>query len=429
MDKPSIIIGKTIMAKGAANMEGDHNTHGAPLSQEEIDLTKEKLGLPSKKFYVPKEVIEHFRHRFSSLNNQAVQWKELCNTLNKVPSLNKIISSTIFGKMSSEFENPDFKSGEMLATRKAFGVVLDNIAKKLPQLVGGSADLEPSNYTGNFAKTYGDFQKQNKIGRNIPFGVREFPMAAIMNGMSLHGGTIPFGGTFLVFSDYERPALRLASIQNIQVIHEFTHDSFYVGEDGPTHQPIEQIMSLRAIPNFNVYRPADSKETASCFKLAIKDKNIPSALILTRQGVPTLEFSQKQMDENVSKGAYIVVDSKKTNPDIIIIATGSEVSLAIEVSKSLIDKNVRVISMPSWEVFSAQSDKYKKEIIPDRGNLKVSLEAGITSGWGKFIGRNGLSIGINHFGSSAPANDLAIKFGFTVDKVSSKIKKYIKELL
>ena len=429
MDKPSIIIGKTIMAKGSANMEGDHNTHGAPLSQEEIDLTKEKLGLPGKKFYIPKEVIEHFRYRFSSLNQQAVQWEKLCNSLNEISGLKKIISNIIFGGMPSEFENPDFKSGEILATRKAFGAVLDILAKKLPHLIGGSADLEPSNYTGNFAKTYGDFQKTNQIGRNIPFGVREFPMAAIMNGMSLHGGTIPFGGTFLVFSDYERPALRLASIQSIQVIHEFTHDSFYVGEDGPTHQPIEHIMSLRAIPNFNVYRPADSKETASCFKLAIKDKNTPSALLLTRQGVPTLEYSQKRMDENVSKGAYIVVDSKNNDPDIIIIATGSEVSLAIEVSKSLIDKNVRVISMPSWEVFSFQSDKYKKELLPDRGNLKVSLEAGITSGWEKFIGRSGLSIGINHFGSSAPANDLAIKFGFTVDKVISKIENHIKKLL
>ena len=316
----------------------------------------------------------------------------------------------------------------MLATRKAFGAVLDSIAGNFPQLVGGSADLEPSNYTGNFANTFGDFKKTNKSGRNIPFGVREFPMAAIMNGMALHGGIIPFGGTFLVFSDYERPALRLAAIQKVRVIHEFTHDSFYVGEDGPTHQPVEHIMSLRAIPDFRVYRPADAKETAACMKLAIKDKTTPSALLLTRQGVPILETAQKLTDANVSKGAYVVLDCKG-NPEIILLATGSEVSLAVEVANKLERKKVRVISMPCWEIFNLQSDEYKKELIPERGNLKVSIEAGITNGWEKYIGRNGLAIGIDHFGSSAPAVDLATKFGFTADQVINKIETYLKELL
>ena len=253
-------------------------------------------------------------------------------------------------------------------------------------------------------------------------------MAAIMNGMALHGGIIPFGGTFLVFTDYERPALRLAAIQKIRVIHEFTHDSFYLGEDGPTHQPIEHIMSLRAIPHFKVYRPADAKETASCVKLAIEDKNTPSALLLTRQGVPILTNGQKQTDINVSKGAYSVIDCKGL-PEIIILATGSEVSLAIEVAKKLRTKKVRVISMPCWEIFNDQTNEYKKELIPDRGNLKVSIEAGITIGWEKYIGNNGLAIGINHFGSSAPATDLAIEFGFTPDQVTNKIEKYLKELL
>ena len=358
MDKPSIIIGNTVMAKGASTMEGDHNTHGAPLPQEEIDITKEKLGLPAKKFYVPTEVIDHFTQRFSDLTLEAKQWKEFFNKATKETELKHIIASTISGKIISEFETPAFKSGEMLATRKAFGAVLDSIAGSMPQLVGGSADLEPSNYTGNFAKTYGDFQKNNKSGRNIPFGVREFPMAAIMNGMSLHGGLIPFGGTFLVFSDYERPALRLAAIQKVRVIHEFTHDSFYVGEDGPTHQPIEHIMSLRAIPDFNVYRPADAKETASCIRLAIENENTPSALLLTRQGVPILSGSQKQVDANVSKGAYTLIDTKGS-PEIIILATGSEVSLAIEVAKKLDGKKVRIVSMPCWETFDKQADDYK----------------------------------------------------------------------
>jgi transketolase len=428
MDKPSIIIGNTIMAKGAANMEADHNTHGAPLPQDEIDLTKQSLGLPDKKFYVPAEVIEHFSHRFSDLIKESKDWKEKYKKFSDSAELKDLIASTITGKIVSEFEIPDFNAGDMLATRKAFGAVLDSIAGNFPQLVGGSADLEPSNYTGNFANTFGDFKKTNKSGRNIPFGVREFPMAAIMNGMALHGGIIPLGGTFLVFSDYERPALRLAAIQKVRVIHEFTHDSFYVGEDGPTHQPVEHIMSLRAIPDFKVYRPADAKETAACMKLAIKDKTTPSALLLTRQGVPILEAAQKLTDANVSKGAYVVLDCKG-NPEIILLATGSEVSLAVEVANKLERKKVRVISMPCWEIFNLQSDEYKKELIPERGNLKVSIEAGITNGWEKYIGRNSLAIGIDHFGSSAPAVDLATKFGFTADQVINKIETYLKELL
>ena len=428
MDKPSIIIGNTIMAKGAANMEADHNTHGAPLPQDEIDSTKQNLGLPDKKFYVPGEVIEHFSHRFSDLINESKDWKNKYNKYRDSSELKDLIASTIAGKIISDFEMPNFNAGDILATRKAFGAVLDSIANDLPQLIGGSADLEPSNYTGNFANTFGDFKKTNKSGRNIPFGVREFPMAAIMNGMALHGGIIPFGGTFLVFSDYEKPALRLAAIQKVRVIHEFTHDSFYVGEDGPTHQPIEHIMSLRAIPNFKVYRPADAKETASCMKLALKDKTTPSALLLTRQGIPILEGTQKQNDNNVSKGAYSVLDCKG-NPEIILLATGSEVSLALEVANKLVGKEVRVISMPCWEIFNLQPDEYKKELIPERGNLKVSIEAGITNGWEKYIGSNGFSIGIDHFGSSAPAGDLAIEFGFTADQVINKIEAYLKELL
>ena len=428
MDKPSIIIGKTVMARGTLNMEGDHNTHGAPLPQDEIDATKEKLGLPLKKFYVPAEALAHFSHRFSDLVKQASAWQELYKKASKKEDLKQMIASTIGDKIISEFESPAFKAGEVLATRKAFGAVLDLVAGALPQLVGGSADLEPSNYTGNFAKKYGDFQKTNKSGRNIPFGVREFPMAAIMNGMALHGGIIPFGGTFLVFSDYERPALRLAAIQKVRVIHEFTHDSFYLGEDGPTHQPIEHIMSLRAIPNFKVYRPADAKETASCFKLAIEDKNTPSALLLTRQGVPILDGSQKQTDKNVSKGAYPVLDCEGM-PKIIILSTGSEVSLAMTVAKKLEPNKVRVVSVPCWEIFNEQTEEYKEELIPQRGSLKISIEAGITSGWEKYIGSNGLAIGINHFGSSAPAADLAIKFGFTPEQVTNKIEKYLKELL
>jgi transketolase len=428
MNKPSIIIGNTVMAKGSANMERDHNTHGAPLSQDEIALTKEKLGLPDKKFFVPEQVIEHFRLRFTDLIDQENKWSDAYKKVSNSSKLKNIIANTIAEKITSEFKTPDFSAGEMLATRKAFGAVLDSIADDLPQLVGGSADLEPSNYTGNFAAKFGDFTKTTQSGRNVPFGVREFPMAAMMNGMALHGGLIPFGGTFLVFADYERPALRLAAIQKIRVIHEFTHDSFYVGEDGPTHQPVEQIMSLRAIPHFCVYRPADAKETASCMKLALEDNTMPSALILTRQGVPIIEGSQKQVDVNVTKGAYTLLDCEG-NPEIVILATGSEVSLAIEVANKLDDKKIRVVSMPCWEIFDKQPNAYKEALIPKRGSLKVSIEAGVTQGWEKYIGRYGLSIGIDHFGSSAPAADLAEKFGFTSDRVIEKINKSLGGLL
>ena len=428
MNKPSIIIGNTVMAKGSANMEQDHNTHGAPFSQNEIDLTKEKLGLPDKKFFVPEQVIEHFRTRFNDLITLENEWSDTYKKFSKNSELKNIIASTISEKIISEFDTPDFNAGEVLATRKAFGAVLDSIADDLPQLVGGSADLEPSNYTGNFAEKFGDFTKINQSGRNIPFGVREFPMAAMMNGMALHGGLIPFGGTFLVFADYERPALRLAAIQKIRVIHELTHDSFYVGEDGPTHQPVEQIMSLRAIPDFCVYRPADAKETASCMKLALKNDSMPSALILTRQGVPIIEGSQNQVDDNVNKGAYTLLDCSGS-PEIVILASGSEVSLAIEVANKFNDKKIRVVSMPCWELFDMQPNEYKEKLIPKRGSLKVSIEAGVTQGWEKYIGRYGLSIGINHFGSSAPAADLAEKFGFTCDKVIEKINESLGSLL
>ena len=427
MPKPSIIIGRTIMAKGTASMEGDHNTHGAPLPSGEINATKKKLGLPIKQFYLPKEVIENFQQRFPDLMYLSSSWKDHWRSQRKNKDLRSILDATI-GNRLSELNYPEFESGTELATRKAFGATLDSFAKDLPQLIGGSADLEPSNYTGNFAKTYGDFQKGKNNGRNIAFGVREFPMAAMMNGMALHGGVIPFGGTFLVFSDYERPALRLAAIQAIRVIHEFTHDSFFVGEDGPTHQPIEHAMALRAIPNFNVFRPADAKETVACFDLALQNERTPSALLLTRQGVPIMDIDQEKVNNGVSKGAYTVKEPKGA-AELIFLATGSEVSLALDVAELMNDKRIRVVSMPCWELFEQQSEKYRSELIPDRGCLKISMEAGISSGWEKYIGHGGISIGIDHYGASAPGRDLAHEFGFTADQVSKKIQDHLGSLL
>ena len=315
-----------------------------------------------------------------------------------------------------------------MATRKAFGATLDLFAPQLPNLVGGSADLEPSNYTGNFAANYGDFLKNNRRGRNFAFGVREFPMAVIINGIALHGGLIPFGGTFLVFADYERPALRLAAIQQLQVIHEFTHDSFYVGEDGPTHQPIEHAMALRAIPNFHVLRPADAQETAACFQLALQTTQTPSALLLTRQGVPVSELHIDEIVAGVKKGGYVVKDSAE-HPELIFLATGSEVSLALEVADLMNDKHIRVVSMPCLKIYDQQSPEYKSQIIPERGCMKISIEAGITQGWEKYIGSNGLAIGIDHFGASAPYKDLAKEFGFTAAQVEKKVRGHLAALL
>ena len=426
VDRPSLIIGTTIMAKGSATMEGDHETHGAPLPQDEINQTKEKLGLPLESFYLPNEVVSHFQKRFSELKEEVNNWNGSVTKSCNDESFKSLWDKTINNQLEG-IDFPEFEKGESLATRKAFGVTLDAFAKQIPSLVGGSADLEPSNYTGNFAKTYGDFSKDNRSGRNLAFGVREFPMAAAMNGIALHGGLIPFGGTFLVFADYERPALRLAAIQNCRVLHEFTHDSFWVGEDGPTHQPIEHAMALRAIPNLNVFRPADAKETAACFKMSIEQKKSPNALLLTRQGVKVLDQSMEKTVEGVSKGAYDVTNCD--NPDLILLATGSEVGLAMEVVELMQDKKIRVVSMPCWEIFEKQSENYKNSLIPKRGSMKISIEAGITMGWDKYIGSNGLSIGLDHYGASAPGKDLAEEFGFTATKVEAKIREHLKKLL
>ena len=426
VDRPSLIIGTTFMAQGSATMEGDHETHGAPLPQEEIDATKEKLGLPEEKFYLPKVVVDYFQSRFVELRELVSKWEKASKSAKENADFEALWKIAINGTLP-EISYPEFEPGSSLATRKAFGATLDKFAEQVPSIIGGSADLEPSNYTGNFAKKYGDFSRENRTGRNLAFGVREFPMAAALNGMALHGGVIPFGGTFLVFADYERPALRLAAIQQCGVIHEFTHDSFYVGEDGPTHQPIEHVMALRTIPNFNVFRPADAKETSACFRLAMDQKETPNALLLTRQGVQVLELEMDSIVDGVSKGAYSVMDCD--NPELVFLATGSEVSLAIDVAKSMNDKRIRIVSMPCWEIFEKQSDEYKTSLIPDRGAMKISMEAGIVDGWEKYIGPNGLSIGINHFGASAPGKNLAKEFGFTADQVEVKIRDHLKALL
>lgn len=425
--KPVLIIGSTIMAKGCASMEGDHETHGAPLPKDELQATKQKLGLdPEKDFEVHDSVLKHFRRRHSQLSEDVGKWR--ASVAARLEQDEDFRQS--WERSFSDSFNPDhlkkvsWPRDKSLATRNAFGDVLENWADQIPHLIGGSADLEPSNMTGPFAKKVGDFTCGHPAGRNLAFGVREFPMSAIANGIALHGGLIPFDATFLTFSDYSRPALRLGAIQRCRVIHEFTHDSFYLGEDGPTHQPIEHVMSLRAIPDFYVMRPADAYETQLMMQEALK-LQAPSAICLSRQKLPCLPIDEQTM-EFARRGAYTVRDKEGFN--VIILASGSEVSLALSACDLLEQElpaiKARVVSMPCWEIFDAQAQTWKELVLPSHCQRRVSIEAGITLGWQKFTGGNGLNIGIDHFGASAPMEHLADEYGFTPEKVAKKIREW-----
>ena len=407
---PSIIIGTTTIAKGSFSLENNPKSHGAPFSEEEIMLTKNKLGLPQNSFFCNEDIINYFQRNFNTLRDKV---KVLDQSFENISYDSK--------QMIKSLSIPEFGS-QAMATRQAFGISLDEFAKKFPNLIGGSADLDGSNCTTNFVKNYGDFSAENPKGRNIAFGVREFPMGAIMNGIALYGNHFPFGGTFLVFSDYVRSAIRLSAIQNLHVLYEFTHDSIFVGEDGPTHQPVEHTMSLRNIPNLLVFRPADSFETYYCFKTIMENTNNPSALLLTRQKLPKLNLEQKYIEQGVRYGAYIVL--KEDNPEAVLFSSGSEVHLAIEVCKELSHK-IQIINVPCWELLDIQDKSYIDTIMMKECNKRISLEAGITSGWEKFTGLNGLNIGIDNFGASAPGIDVANHFGFVKDKIKSKIEDYL----
>ncbi len=429
-EKPTLIIGHTIMAKGTATREGDHTTHGSPLPPEEIAATKEKLGLPKDQFfYLPDDVVNYFRNNFDELNDNVNDWNKRVN--DKIESdeeFKKLWEEATSEYISDDLETPDFSAADKIATRAAFGKILAKFGEQMQTLVGGSADLEPSNSTKAFADIAGEYTKDNRIGRNLSFGVREFPMAAIVNGIALHGGLKPFGATFLVFADYERAAIRLSAMQHLHVLHVLTHDSFYVGEDGPTHQPVEHIQSLRLIPNLLVFRPADAKETAGAMKAALDANNRPSALILTRQGLPVLELPEDEIIANVKKGAYVIYQNSE-EPEIILIATGSEVHLAIAAAKKMDDFKVRVVSMPSMELFEAQSEEYKNSVLPKNIRYRVAVEAGVSLGWQKYTGLDGWVFGFDRFGESAPYQDLEKAFGFTPDNLAEQVKARYKKFI
>ncbi len=414
--KPLLIIGNTTIAKGTASMEGSHKTHGEPLKVEEIAATKAKLGLdPDKQFYVSAEVKADFCARMNQFNQVAEAWsKKLADRRASDADFNALY--TALYEQLPAVTSPDFAEGEKLATRAAFGKVLEAWATQIPGLIGGSADLEPSNNTAAFAAKVGEFDKANRNGRNLAFGVREFPMATMMNGMALHGGLLPFGATFLTFADYCRNAIRMSAIQQLQVLYVFTHDSIFLGEDGPTHQPIEHVMSLRAIPDLLVFRPADANETKACMEAFLQETHRPSLLALTRQNLPTLPYSA-----DAKRGGYICWESHPGNqPETVLFASGSEVSLAIEAGKAYANNTssaVRVVSLPCWELFFEQDEAYRQEVMSMSAKRRVSIEAGTTLGWERFTGLEGRNIGINTFGASAPAEVLAVQFGFTVENI------------
>lgn len=425
VEKPSIIIGHTIMAHGCATMEDDYKTHGAPLPPEEIAKTKEKLGLnPNEYFKLSNDVIEDFQAGFDFARKEVGAWnsalKSRLSDSDFEKSWNLVFSSSL-----PNIDLPNFEPGKKIATRKIWGPFIEKLADNHPTLVGGSADLEPSNVTVGFANLVGDFNRDNQHGRNFAYGVREFPMGTINNGIALHGGMKVFGATFFVFSDYERPAIRLRAIQGLPVVSEYTHDSIFVGEDGPTHQPIEHLMACRAIPNLLVLRPADANEAIVASTLAFEQTDRPALVLLTRQGLPVFDRKEYPPAEEFRKGGYIMTDCIR-DPDVVIIATGSEVWVALEVRKILKDVRVRVVNLGCWEIFDEQSEDYRNKVLGPQSVPRVSIEAGITTGWEHYTGLNGINIGINTFGESAPGNEVAEHFGIIPEKIADRIRNQLK---
>ena len=428
-DKPTLIITKTHIGFGSPNKQDKSSAHGAPLGEEEVKLTKRNLGMPEDKtFYVPDEVYSHFKGIVECGQEAEDLWNEKVEEYKiKYPKEYALFESVMNYNFNHDWLNhlPKFNDlAEKIATRVASGKVLNAAAIDIPTLIGGSADLNESNMT--YIKSSTSFSAEDRKGKNIHFGIREHAMGAILNGMAIYGGIIPFGATFLIFSDYMRPAIRLAALMKQKVIYVFTHDSIGLGEDGPTHQPIEQIASLRSIPNLVVIRPADANETVEAWKYAINHKGGPVALILTRQKLPIIDQNKYGSAKGLQRGAYVVKDSKQ-KPDLILIATGSEVSLALKAAEQLEteEKNVRVISFPSWEIFEQQDEEYKNSVLPKDIKAKLSVEMGVAMGWQKYVGDSGSSLSIEKFGASAPDSVLYEKYGFTVESVVATAKRVL----
>jgi len=427
--KPTIILLRTHIAYGSPNKQDSADSHGAPLGEDEVRLTKKNLGWPEdSSFEVPAQVLEHCRASMEKGNRAESLWQERFDAYSgSHPDLAERWAGAMNGLLMDgwDAEIPDFSESDgPLATRAASGKVLNAIAGKIPELIGGSADLAPSNKT--IIDSSHDCQKESYEGRNIRFGVREHAMGGIMSGLAIHKGLMPYGGTFLVFADYMRPSIRLASLMGLPTIYVFTHDSIAVGEDGPTHQPVEHVASLRIIPGLVVIRPADASETAEAWRHAVGSSNGPVALILSRQKLPVLDKSGYGSAKGLSKGAYIMADVEG-KPDIILIATGSEVHVALAARERLSEEGVsaRVVSMPSQELFEKTSQEYKDQVLPPEVTARVAIEMGCPMGWERYTGDKGAVIGMHGFGASAPGGILIEKFGFTAEELVIKAREVL----
>jgi transketolase len=428
-EKPSIIVCRTVIGYGSPNKAGKASVHGDPLGDDEVALTRENLRWePTESFTVPAEAGAHLGLAIERGKASQDQWHTAFVEYRKAfPDEAQQLEDALRGHLPANWEdglNGLFEKADPIATRSASGVVMNAISKGLPVLIGGSADLAPSTRTALDGR--GDIGPGEFVGHNLHFGVREHAMGAVANGIALHGGAIPYTATFLVFSDYMRPSIRLGALMGQQVIYVFTHDSIGVGEDGPTHQPIEHLMSLREVPGLVVSRPADATETVEVWRAAIARRNGPTVMAFTRQNLPVLDRSELASASGVLKGGYTLWESSE-NPQVIIIATGSEVHVALEAAKTLDDEGtaVRVVSMPSCEVFDDQPKEYRDQVLPPSVRARVSVEAGSTKGWERYVGLDGASVGMTGYGASAPASTLYEKFGITAERVADEARKLV----
>jgi transketolase len=444
-ERPSLILVRTHIGYGSPNKQDSFEAHGSPLGDKEVKLTKQALGWPlDPTFYIPDEALAHFRRAVKNGKQLEAEWNAKFSKYTKAfPDLAKEFQQGMAGELPKGWDAgiPSFPADPKgMATRVASGKVLNTIDQKLPSLIGGSADLDPSTQTA--LQAMGDFENPRDeagnlqgstgggwsyAGRNLHFGVREHGMGSIANGLAAHGGIIPFTATFLIFSDYMRPPIRLAALMELGVIYVFTHDSIALGQDGPTHQPIEQLASLRAMPELIVIRPCDANETAVAWRVAIETRDRPVALILTRQNVPTLDRTQFTAAEGLRRGAYILEDAPEGKPDLILIGTGSEVSLILRAGKKLAEEGtkVRIVSMPSWKLFDAQPQSYRDSVLPPSMHARLAVEAGATQGWCKYVGGEGDVIGVDRFGASARGEVVMREYGFTVENVCERAMELV----